>query len=153
MLLLSSPNLWGQELVQLRQKAKMPAMRWQVGDELEYLRQGNEDWERITIAKMDSLAFYSPTQRIAFADILSIRSRQALTSVLGTALWQGGLLFAGVSLINGAINNDQPLIRPIQWQAGLLMVGSGWLVARLARRDYHMDEGWYFQFIDLGKWE
>lgn len=152
--LLVSALLPAQQYLILKKKGEVSPIRYQAGDEIRLLLENGpeeEYWLKGEITRFDSLNLWLESQQIPLNEIKAVRDYPGLLSLFGKAFMGGAVLFSGLSVVNGVLNNDPVLIQPSQayWSLGFL--GAGIIMHRLGTKTYRSEKGWYFQYYDLEK--
>lgn len=151
--LLASLALDGQQYLYLKKKGEVPAYRWEQGAPLELkVRNGDEEfWLAGDFVRADSNRIVFGTKIIRKQDIVAIKMDRGILPFLGNASMSGAVLFTGVILVNGIINNDKPIIRTTTVYISLGFLAGGYLMKYLGVRKYYMKDGWYFEHIDFNE--
>ena len=84
--------------------------------------------------QLDGIANYD------YQNISAFRYRQKDLDVVSKAFIYGGAAYAGIMLINGAINGDDPIIPENHAIAAASMFAFGWGVHFLARKTFTMEK-------------
>lgn len=150
-LILTAGGLSGQQYLYIKQGNEFPALRYGISDRVKFRTGEDLPWVSGVIREIGSDFLRINNVVYPFEDIIAFRSNDELLTIGGTALWGGGVLFTGLALINGVINNDKPVIKGSQlaWGGALVAVGFGMIA--LAKKDYYREDGWHWVTIDLTK--
>ena len=141
----------GQQFIYIKKGNEFPALKYGLRDQVKIRTHEELPWVSGMIREIGDDFIKINNVVYPLDAIIAFRNRNELATVTGTALWAGGVFFTGLALINGAINNDQPIIRGSQlaWGGGLVIAGLG--VVALGKKDFYREDGWSWVVIDLSK--
>ena len=142
-----------QEYLYFKKKTKAKLKRVELYQKFEVKVFGDKKWKkgRITFFNDSTIELNSNTV-YHLKNIEAVRFGRNGFKFLSTAFQAGGILFAGIVLVNGAINQDnfsEQMAAPLGVAAGLYALG--WGFEFLSRQAYKIDD-WrveYVNFADL----
>ena len=144
-------NVKGQQFLYIKKGNEFPVLRYAVSDRVKFRTAADLPWVSGIIREIGKDFIRINNVVYPLESIAAFRNRNELLTIGGTALWGGGVFFTGLALINGVINNDQPVIKSSQlvWGGGLVIAGLGMMA--LGKKDYYREDGWNWVSIDLSK--
>lgn len=151
LLLVIFDQVWAQQFIYIKQGNEFPAIRYGIMDHVKFRTAEDQPWVTGMIREIGPEFVRIGNVIYPLDAIIAFRSRNELLAIGGTALWGGGVFFTGLALINGIINNDQPVIKNSQliWGGGLVVVGLGMMA--LSKKDYYSSDGWNWVVVDFNK--
>ena len=152
-LIFTCQSVMAQQYLYIKKGNEFPVKRYGIMDKVKFKTGEDLPWVSGVIREIGKDFVRINNVVYPFESILAFRSRGELLTITGTALWGGGLFFTGLVLINGVINNDQPIIKESQllWGGGLVLAGLG--LTALAKKDYYTTDGWQWVVVDLSNKE
>lgn len=141
----------GQQYLYIKKGNEFPVLRYGISDRVKFRTSEDLPWVSGMVREIGEDFIRINNVVYPFEAIVAFRSKNELLDIGGKALFGGGVFFTGLALINGVINNDQPVIKGSQlaWGGALAAVGFGMMA--LARKDYYREDGWNWVTIDLTK--
>lgn len=151
LLLIAMNQIWGQQFIYIKQGNEFPVLRYGLYDQVKFKTAEDLPWITGVIREISAEYVQIGNVTYPLEAIIAFRSRNELLTIGGTALWGGGVFFTGLALINGVINNDQPIIKNSQllWGGGLVLAGLG--MTALGKKDYNWSDGWRWVVVDLNQ--
>lgn len=141
----------GQQYLYVKKKGELPAERLTLHDNVKIKVSDTTSWVKGPLEMINTESIKVKGQVFRLKEVKAIRVNNGLMRLGGTAMWAGGILFTSVALINGIINDDNPVIYPGQIAFGSGLVAGGVLVSWLSRKTYSREKGYFYEVIDLNK--
>ncbi|MDZ7846386.1 MAG: hypothetical protein U5L96_06280 [Owenweeksia sp.] len=150
-LICCSMGLMAQQYLYIKKGNEFPDKKYGLKERITFKTDSAAQWSEGLIDEVSGKYIVISGVQYSLEAITAVRSERQLLKIAGTALWAGGLLFTGIAIINGVINNDAPLVRNSQlaWGGGLVVAGI--VMDLLSRKTYRADAGWNWVTIDLQK--
>ena len=97
-------------------------------------------WTKGTVTKFTDSTITINDLEFKFKDLEAVRFGNNGWKFLGTSLKAGGVLFGGIILVNGLINDDSfdQMSAPLGVAAG--MYASGWIFDLISRKGYTLEK-------------
>jgi hypothetical protein len=142
-----------QQYLYLKKKGELPAYRWEQGDFLELKVQNGEEefWLSGDFVRADSNRIVFGTKIVRKENIIALRVSRGLMPFFGKAAMAGGTMFPAIIILNGVINNDRPIIRPVTVYVSLGFLAGGYALHRFGVRRLKIKDGWYLEHIEFNE--
>ena len=137
-------------LLLVKKKQSARTGRFIPGDQVKVITKGRRKKSGILV-QITPKSIYLDQGRMPLDSIKKIKKYNMGIIGNGATMSFGGLVFAGIVVTNGLINNDSPIITGGEAAVAGGFVLGGLLLARLGVKSYRIDDRHYFEVIDFSK--
>ncbi len=141
----------GQQYLYLVKKGDTPYKRLGINEPLYIKTTEDGAWVKGLIKEISTESITVGKVTYPFSEIEAMRTYSSLLKTTGYALGIGGVMFTGIAAFNATINNERPILYPVQIVTGVLLLSGGYIAYLSSRKTYKKDKGWQYKVIDLNE--
>jgi hypothetical protein len=154
LLALVSLSACAQQYLVLQKRGVVKNIKYQAGDVItlkvvrgDFVYSGNISHIRDSSIVLNSL------NEIFLNEITTVYRPRKFVRFMSKVLFYAGFGYVGLEGVNGAINNDSPMISKSTIISGSVMVGTGLLLKPFKTRKFDIQEKYVLKVLDFEKFE
>lgn len=137
-------------LLLVKKKQSARTGRFIPGDQIKVITKGGRKQSGVLV-QITPKSIYLDQGRMPLDSIKKIKKYNMGIIGNGATMSFGGILFAGIVVTNGLINNDSPIITGGEAAVAGGFVLGGAVLASFGVKSYRIDDRHYFEVIDFSK--
>ena len=137
-------------LLLVKKKKSAKTGRFYPGDQVKVITKGGRKQKGLLV-QITPKSIYLDQGRVPLDSIYKLKKYNMNLIGNGLTMSFAGVLFTGIVVTNGLINNDSPIITGGEAAVAGGFLISGALLARLGIKSYKIDDRHYFEVIDFTK--